>query len=382
MKKPYFLAMTTAVMMAGCASTQTAPSTTQTAPKAPTPTAEPSPKVALVLGGGGTRGYAHIGAIKALEEHGISPDLVVGTSAGAMVGAIYASGKSAAELERIANAVNEIDLLDIAPSKQGLIEGTALRDFINTQVNHTPIEKLPRRFAAVATDAQSKATVTFRQGDTGLAVQASSSIPNLFIAPRIPAINGKKYIDGGQVALLPSAIAKSMGAQMVIAVDVMASLPTTKPKATKQPSAGISRTDTGVKAVWGDDIIELPINTDAIHKATKDLPISIDMDKLLGMIPANTTINLPNGLPTSLPKSKDDFMQMANGIFMKNAKKATPADIKASDILIQPKLSEYAVFDGSQKDEIIQAGYTATLAQIPQIKAAIAKQHTTKQIHQ
>lgn len=377
MKKPYFLAMTTAVMMAGCASTQTAPSTTQATPKAPTPTAEPSPKVALVLGGGGTRGYAHIGAIKALEEHGISPDLVVGTSAGAMVGAIYASGKSAAELERIANAVNEIDLLDITPSKQGLIEGTALRDFINTQVNHTPIEKLPRRFAAVATDAQSKAAVTFRQGDTGLAVQASSSIPNLFIAPRIPAINGKKYIDGGQVALLPSAIAKSMGAEMVIAVDVMASLPTdtTKPKTTKQPSAGISRTDTGIKAAWGDDVIEFPINTDAIHKATKDLPISIDMNKLLGMIPANTTINLPNGLPTSLPKSKDDFMQMANDIFMKNAKQASPADIKASDILIQPKLSEYAVFDGSQKDKIIQAGYTATLAQIPQIKAAIAKQH-------
>ncbi|WP_080946135.1 patatin-like phospholipase family protein [Moraxella bovoculi] len=380
MKKTLLIgASLSTALIAGCAAQHT-----QQAQHTPT-VHDTAPDVALVLGGGGTRGYAHIGAIKALEEHGIRPDLIVGTSAGAMVGALSASGKSAKELERIAMALDEADLLDIALSKQGLIEGKALRDFINTQVNNKPIESLPTRFAAIATDAHANTTVSFRQGDTGLAVQASSSIPKLFIAPRVPEIGGKKYIDGGQSAVLPSAAAKSMGAQFVIAVDVMSASntqPADKP-ANSQGTAGISRTDKGIKAVWGDEVIEFPINSDIIKQSTKDLPVSIDVEKLLGMIPNNTQIPLPKGFPTSLPKSKDDIMQAANTIFMQNQRHAKPADVKASDVIIAPDLSKYAVFDGSAKEEIIQAGYDAAIAKIPQIKQALAEhqklQSTTKQ---
>lgn len=380
MKKTLLIgASLSTALIAGCAAQHT-----QQAQRMPT-VHDTAPDVALVLGGGGTRGYAHIGAIKALEEHGIRPDLIVGTSAGAMVGALSASGKSAKELERIAMALDETDLLDIAPSKQGLIEGKALRDFINTQVNNKSIESLPTRFAAIATDAHANTTVSFRQGDTGLAVQASLSIPKLFIAPRVPKIGGKKYIDGGQSALLPSAAAKSMGAQFVIAVDVMSASntqPADKP-ANSRGTAGISRTDKGIKAVWGDEVIEFPINSDIIKQSTKNLPVSIDVEKLLGMIPNNTQILLPKGFPTSLPKSKDDIMQATNTIFMQNQRHAKPADVKASDVIIAPELSKYAVFDGSAKEEIIQAGYDATIAKIPQIKQALAEhqklQSTTKQ---
>lgn len=380
MKKTLLIgASLSTALIAGCVAQHT-----QQAQHTPT-VHDTAPDVALVLGGGGTRGYAHIGAIKALEEHGIRPDLIVGTSAGAMVGALSASGKSAKELERIAMALDETDLLDIAPSKQGLIEGKALRDFINTQVNNKPIESLPTRFAAIATDAHANTTVSFRQGDTGLAVQASSSIPKLFIAPRVPKIGGKKYIDGGRSALLPSAAAKSMGARFVIAVDVMSASntrPADKP-ANSQATAGISRTNKGIKAVWGNEVIEFPINSDIIKQSTKDLPISIDVEKLLGMIPNNAQISLPKGFPISLPKSKDDIMQAANTIFMQNQRHAKPADVKASDVIIAPDLSKYAVFDGSAKEEIIQAGYDATIAKIPQIKQALAEhqklQSSTKQ---
>lgn len=379
MKKNLFITSLITTMITGCATYN------NQQPQNTSVIHDATPDVALVLGGGGTHGYAHIGAIKALEEHGIRPNLVVGTSAGAMVGAIYASGKSAKALEHIAMALDETDLLDITPSKQGLIEGKALRNFINHQVNHRPIESLPIRFAAIATDAHTKAAVSFRQGDTGLAVQASSSIPKLFIAPRIPAIGGKKYIDGGQSTLLPSTAAKSMGAQFVIAVDVMSSPSTWS--ATQSPNSqatvGISHTNQGIKAVWGDEIIEFPINNDIIKQSSKNPPISINLGGLLGIIPHNTQILLPKGFPISLPKSKTDVMQAINILFMKKQSYAKPADIKVSDVIIAPDLSKYAVFDGSAKEEIIQAGYDATVAKIPQIKQALTErqklQSATKQ---
>lgn len=366
MKKHHFIAASLlgTAIISGCSSHQSHSTPT-------TPTIDNTSQVALVLGGGGTRGYAHIGAIKALEEHGIRPDMVVGTSAGAMVGAVYASGKSAQNLENIAKNLDESNLIDIKPSKYGMIEGKALRDFINKQVNHKPIEKLPMRFAAVATEVQSKTAVVFEQGDTGLAVQASSSVANLFTPVSIPTKNGKQYIDGSQTALLPATIAKSMGAKVVIAVDVMAS---PIEQTGKTATAGISRSDKGIKAVWGDEVIEFAIDSDAIAKSTQDLPISINLDKLFNMLPKDLQIPLPKGMPTNLPKTKDDVMRMMNVLFLQNSRQASPADVRASDVLIAPDLSAHAVFDGSKKDKIIQAGYEATLAKMPQIKQAIASQ--------
>lgn len=377
------LILATATLLSACAThaPQATPSPAPLAKSTQNPLPTDKAVVALVLGGGGTRGYAHIGAIKALQEHGIKPDMVVGTSVGAMVGAVYASGKSAQELERLAQELEPVSLLDVAPSKQGLIEGVALRDYINHQVNHQPIERLPMRFSAVATELHSKATVTIRHGDTGLAVQASSSVPKLFIPPYV---GNKKYIDGGQNALLPSAIAKSMGADIVIAVDLMAHTPKTQSspeQTTPSPIAGIKKTDAGIEATWGKDSVIIPINLDKINEQTKDLPISINFDKLFGMIPANTQIAIPQGLPTKIPTSKDEAISFANQILGTDTFKASQKDILASDVLIRPDLSEHAVFSTQDSQAMIDKGYQATLAQIPAIKQAIAK-HAKNQHNQ
>ncbi|GLR25361.1 esterase [Limnobacter litoralis] len=177
------------------------------------------PVVALVLGGGGVKGFAHVGVIKVLESHGIKPTIVVGTSAGSFVGALYASGMSAFDLQKTALNLQESDLRDLTLSSQGFLQGEKLQSFIDKQVNNKPIQNFPIRFAAVATNLQTGEKVNFNYGDAGQAVRASCSIPNVFL-PTV--INGKKYVDGGLVSPVPVLTAKDMGADVVIAVDISA----------------------------------------------------------------------------------------------------------------------------------------------------------------
>ncbi len=372
------MAMSAAVLSA-CANNTAKETTTPT----PTPTAQESrPVVALVLGGGGARGFAHIGVIESLEAHGIRPDLVVGTSVGAMVGSVYASGATPAKLVTIADELKDADLIDITPSKQGFVDGTRLRQYINTQVGSRPIEQFPIRFAAVATEMQTKQAVTFRQGDAGLAVQASASVPNLFIPPRIPENGGKKYIDGSQSALLPARIAKNMGADVVIAVDLMAKADTADANSdaktdTNQPTTpntvSIGRDDTGVHAKWGNETIRIPIDIAQMNDAAKGLPFELPLGDIFGnvlkAIPESTQIELPKELPNKLPKNPSEFWQLFGNVGANI--KADPADIQASDVLIAPDLSKSAVFDTTNRTALIQAGKTATDAQIDAIKHAI-----------
>jgi NTE family protein len=196
-----------------------------TAPVKPVPPArsdppvviKPAPKVALVLGGGAARGFAHIGAIKALEAQGILPDIVVGTSAGAVVGALYAAGHGGFELQKLALQLEEGHVSDWSLPDRGVIRGEALQNFVNRAVNQFPLEKLPRPFAAVATDLQSGEAMVFRIGNTGMAVRASSSVPGVFQPVKI---NGREYVDGGLVSPVPVKAARDMGADFVIAVDI------------------------------------------------------------------------------------------------------------------------------------------------------------------
>jgi len=177
----------------------------------------PQPLVALALGSGGTRGFAHVGVIKALEEAGIVPDIITGSSSGAVVAALYAGGRSARELEEVARGVEQSDLVDFVLIGKGWVKGEALQDFVNRMVNDRPIEKLARPFAVVATAAKSGRMIVFNRGDTGVAVRASASVPNLFIPP---IINGEAYVDGGLSSPVPVKVAREMGADIVIAVDV------------------------------------------------------------------------------------------------------------------------------------------------------------------
>ncbi|MDA8259247.1 MAG: patatin-like phospholipase family protein [Betaproteobacteria bacterium] len=187
------------------------------APPIPTPVPKPPPKIALVLGGGAARGFAHIGVIKSLEAQGIVPDIVVGTSAGSVVGALYASGMNGFELQNLALQMEEDMVADWTLPNRGVLKGEALQDFINQRVKNLTIQKMPKPLGVVATDLQSGELVLFRRGDTGIAVRASSAVPGLF---QPVGISGRDYVDGGLTSPVPAQSARSMGADFVIAVDI------------------------------------------------------------------------------------------------------------------------------------------------------------------
>ena len=177
------------------------------------------PKVGLVLGGGAARGFAHIGVIQALEEAGIRPDLVVGTSAGSVVAALYASGKNGATLQKVAESMDEASFSDwrLPIFKPGMLKGEALARFVSTQVQGRQIQELPMPLGVVATDLHSGLGILFQRGDIATAVRASSAIPAVFLPV---SVAGRDYVDGGLVSPVPVGYARQMGAELVIAVDI------------------------------------------------------------------------------------------------------------------------------------------------------------------
>ncbi|HUX91970.1 MAG TPA: patatin-like phospholipase family protein [Gallionellaceae bacterium] len=191
---------------------------TTPAPTAPSAVLPPAPmKIALALGGGAARGFAHVGVIKALEAQGIVPDIIVGTSAGSVVGALYAAGYNGFELQQLSMQMDESQVSDWSMPNRGVIKGEALQDFINQAVKHRTLEKMKKVFAVVATDLSSGEMIVFRTGNTGMAVRASSAVPGVF---QPVSINGHEYVDGGLVAPVPVRVARSLGADFVIAVDI------------------------------------------------------------------------------------------------------------------------------------------------------------------
>ncbi|WP_227674622.1 patatin-like phospholipase family protein [Psychrobacter jeotgali] len=271
------------------------------------------PNVALVLGGGGAKGFAHVGVIKALEENGITPTLVVGTSVGSLVGSLYASGYSAAQLENLALTTPDSELMDFTLSNQGFVEGIKLRNFINAKVGERSIEDFPIGFAAVAAEKQTLKKTVFTQGNAGLAVQASCSVPNIFIAPRIPEKVGKKYIDGGVVSLVPVDSAHDLGADIVIAVDVT--------DANADKSSFNLASITSLTSFWG--LLESRFASSSNSNATSS--------------------------PTS-----------------------TISERQRADIVITPSTGQISSLDTSQRRQLMTAGEQATTLQINAIKQLIA----------
>jgi NTE family protein len=182
------------------------------------PPQQPKPiRIGLALGGGAARGFAHIGVIKVLEANGIRPDFIAGTSAGSVVGSLYASGLSGFQLQNMALQIKEDELTDWSLPNRGVLKGEALQDFINKAVANRPIEKLAKPFGAVATDLATGEMVVFRRGNTGMAVRASSTVPGVF---QPTSINGHEYVDGGLSSPVPIQAVRDMGADFVIAVDI------------------------------------------------------------------------------------------------------------------------------------------------------------------
>ena len=227
------------VLLAGCATRPaTVPAASTSGPAAvqpvPSPTAVPSatasqpavvmrpPRIGLVLGGGAARGFAHVGVIQVLEEAGIKPDLVVGTSAGSLVAALYASGKTGAQLQQVAMSMQEATFTDwmLPLFGRGMLRGDGLARYVDRQVDGRLIEAMPMRLGIVAADLHSGQGVLFQRGDTGTAVRASSAVPAIFEPVHIA---GHDYVDGGLVAPVPVDYARQMGAELVIAVDISSS---------------------------------------------------------------------------------------------------------------------------------------------------------------
>ncbi len=215
---PLFAALACASLV-GCASKAPAPTPVAPLPAAARPAAAKPVKIGLALGGGAARGFAHIGVIKVLEAQGIATDIVVGCSAGAVVGALYASGNNGFDLQKLAIKLDESRLSDWSVPDRGVLKGEGLQKFVNDAVANRPIEGLRKPFAAVATDLNSGESILFRTGNTGMAVRASATVPGVF---RPVSINGKEYVDGGLSSLIPVHSARQMGADVVIAVDISA----------------------------------------------------------------------------------------------------------------------------------------------------------------
>ncbi|MDE2132496.1 MAG: patatin-like phospholipase family protein, partial [Betaproteobacteria bacterium] len=185
-------------------------------------TTKRKPCIGLALGGGSARGWAHVGVIRALEEAGIRPDLVCGTSVGAMVGAAYAAG----ELDRFEQWLLDMSLRDVfsfmdVSLNGGMLKGDRLMEFFRTTFVDHPIEGLKMPFAAVATSLQTGAEVWLREGSTVDAVRASIALPLLFTPVQR---DGVFLVDGGLVNPVPVSLARAMGADFVIAVDLSADI--------------------------------------------------------------------------------------------------------------------------------------------------------------
>ena len=191
-----------------------------------------SPRVALVLGSGGHRGFAHIGVLKALTENGVRPDLIIGSSVGAVVGSLYAGGMSATDVENLAYSLHAREFFELKTLFGRPATGRAVQDFVNKHLQGRAIEELPTAFAAAATRVRDSSLVLFNRGDTGIAVRASAASPDEFEPVRIA---GEAYVDADVASPVPIRAARRMGARVVIAVDV---------------SAYVQKTPPGVPAEW------------------------------------------------------------------------------------------------------------------------------------
>lgn len=210
-------ALASVLALGGCAGGPAGPQRPE--PSAQPPVAKHQPRIGLALGGGAARGFAHVGVIQVLEEAGLRPDFVTGTSAGSLVAALYASGRNGAQLQQVAESMEEASFADwmLPIFSRGMLRGEALARYVNQQVGGKLIENMALPLGIVATDLNSGQGILFQRGDTGTAVRASSAVPSLF---QPVAIGGREYVDGGLVSPVPVRYARQMGAELVIAVDI------------------------------------------------------------------------------------------------------------------------------------------------------------------
>jgi len=183
--------------------------------------AQPHPTIGLALSGGAARGNAHVGVLRALNENNIRVDCIAGTSAGSLVGGALASGMPLDEIEELGRKLRWRDIGRVTMSRLGVQSNERLEQYLRDRLPISRFEDLPIPFAAVATELKTGAAVVMRdQGDVPFAIRASCAIPGWYVP--VTDEQGRQLVDGGLVAVVPSTVARSLGADIVIAVDVNA----------------------------------------------------------------------------------------------------------------------------------------------------------------
>lgn len=200
-----------------------------------------APVVGLALGGGGLRGYAHIGVLQALEESGISVEVVAGTSAGSIIGAAYSSGRTIEEIRQAAENLDISSLTDWRLSATSLLRGDALAKWASNMAHNMPIENMPRKFGAVAAVLDTGEAVLIDKGDVGMAIRASAAIPGSM--QPVESTLGM-LVDGGISSLVPVRFARAMGAEVVIGVDIYCNSPHRSGSTFLTTISRVSRTQT------------------------------------------------------------------------------------------------------------------------------------------
>jgi NTE family protein len=240
---------------------------------ATTPPVQPPPrtpaKIAVVLGAGAAKGFAHIGVLKVLESQKVPINMIVGTSAGSFVGSLYAYGFDAYTLQKIGLSLNKSDVAELTLPDNGFLKGERLRNYINRMLRNTVMEKLRIPFYAVATNIKTGEETVFATGNTGMAVQASCAVPGVF---QPAAFAGSTYVDGGVVDPLAVDMARRYGADVVIAVDITSGIGNIVPTTTM---------DTIMKSVeiMYNKISQIPIgNADVVIKPQVGFMGSADFD--------------------------------------------------------------------------------------------------------
>ena len=301
--------------------------------------APPAPRIGLALGGGSARGWAHIGVIRALADAGIEPDLVCGTSIGALVGAAYVAG----ELDRLESWVRSlrvqtvVSFLDVSLSG-GLIKGDKLITFFREHFVDRDIHELARPFGAVATDLAHGREVWLREGGVSDAVRASIALPGLFAPVRR---DGAWLVDGGLVNPVPVSLCRAMGADVVVAVDLNSDLlgrhlrkpkPRTRPPKAGPPTAVdnmLARIQTGINQLGlnhGDPADETPAMLDVLASSINIMQVLITRSRLAG---------------------------------------------EPADVLVTPRLAELGLMEFHRAGMAIEAGRRSAEAALPQLQARL-----------
>ena len=302
----------------------------------------PAPKIGLALGSGSARGWAHIGVIKALTEAGIHVDYVAGTSVGAVVGAVYASGR----IDSFKDVVLQLDwkkiasFLDVVFPKSGLIDGNRIAEFIRSHVGEKNIEDLSLPFCAVSTDLATGNEVVFQDGDIIEAVRASISVPGVFTPVRK---SGAILVDGGLVNPVPVSVVRKMGADLVIAVDLNHDIIDKK----------------GLKKASITNSTALAHNPGTMQGLTKGSKILDALNNRLETLDLAALTHIRQWMARDpMPNIFEVLMTSIN--IMETQITATRLKADPPEALIQPHLGHIRFLEFNRAEEAIVAGYEET----------------------